>query len=396
VRRRASLAALVAAAMPSTPVQARVWQVGPDHRLQDAVARARAGDIIELSPGAHHAQTAVITQQQLTLRVAAGAGGRPAGRAVLHADGAHAEGKAQLVIRGGDIRVQGLEFRGTRVPDGNGAGIRFERGQLSLVDCGFFDNEMGLLAANRPDASLAIERCDFGLAPHHQGLLHHLLYVGSMHRLSVRGCRFSGGWRGHLLKSRARRNHILCNQLIDGAAGEASYELDLPNGGLAWVVGNQFGQGVQPQNDALIAFGAEAHAHADSALFVAHNSFVNEAAAPATWVRYWPDRLPAAAEVQAKNNLMFGAAAPDGAVAGSGEGASALLPIGNVWRPLADLDRSAGDLLRLRRDAEPLPDVAPLEPRRGIALSPTHEVVRPYGLRPLPPRDHWRPGALQD
>jgi hypothetical protein len=48
---------------------------------------------------------------------------------VLHADGLHAEGKALVVVRGGRRpRVENIEFRGARVPHGNGAGIRFERG----------------------------------------------------------------------------------------------------------------------------------------------------------------------------------------------------------------------------------------------------------------------------
>ena len=46
-------------------------------------------------------------------------------------------------------RIENIEFRGVRVADRNGAGIRFETGRLHVLRCAFFDNENGLLAAQR-------------------------------------------------------------------------------------------------------------------------------------------------------------------------------------------------------------------------------------------------------
>ena len=376
-RRAGLLAGLAACALPA---RGRTLRVRVGDGLQEAVAAAQDGDTLELDAGDHRGQAAVITQRQLTLR------GR-AGRAVMHADGAHAEGKALLVIRGGAVRVEGIEFRGVRVPDGNGAGIRFERGQLDVHRCAFFDNEMGLLSANTAGAELAVIDCEFGQAPRHDGLLHHLLYVGTMHSLTLQGCRFSGGWRGHLVKSRAARNLIVCNQLVDGADGQASYELELPNGGLAWVLGNVLGQGPNPQNEALIAYHADRQGHTDNALFVAHNSFVNEAAAPAAFVRRWLDRLPAGSTIELRNNLYLGASV-DGSWGSSNDG--------NVLRPLADWDRAATPRVALHAGARPLPRTAPASVARGVPLMPSHEATFPVGMRALPARDAWRPGAFQD
>jgi hypothetical protein len=159
---------------------------------------------------------AVITQSRLTLR---GVGVRP----VLHAAGQNAEGKALIVVRGGDIRIENLEMRGARVASGNGAGIRLEGGRLQVERCAFFDNEMGLLTANRADIELTVHDCEFGEAPRHIGLLHHLLYVGRIGRFEIRGSRLQGGFRGHLIKSRARLNHIHANFAVDDETGEASY-----------------------------------------------------------------------------------------------------------------------------------------------------------------------------
>lgn len=326
MRRRSLLAAAVAApiAACSTHQEAvgtgRTLRVAPGDSLARAVAAARDGDTLALLAGVHAGQAAVITQGRLTLR---GEGGK----AVLLAAGAEAEGKALIVVRHGDVRIEDLEFRGTRVANGNGAGIRFEGGKLALRRCGFFDNEMGLLSANVADGELSIEDCEFGAAPRHAGLLHHLLYVGRMARLSLTGSRFSGGWRGHLVKSRAAVNHIRCNQLVDGATGGASYLVDLPNGGQCWLQGNVLAQGPGTQNVALVAWGAEAQAHPASHLVVTHNHFLNDAEAPAAFVRSWPERLPTDASLRLANNLFVGAAI---------DGSWGRPEDGNRWRPLTD------------------------------------------------------------
>lgn len=299
MKRRAGLAAVLSACV--APALARNLRVGPQQRLHEVVAAARDGDEIELDAGDHHGQTALVTQQRLVLR-------SRGPRTVLHADGAQVEGKALIVVRGGDVRIEGIDFRGVRVPSGNGCGIRFEQGRLAVRACGFFDNEMGLLTSNVAQAQLAVDDCDFGQAPRHQGQLHHLLYAGRIGSLQLTRSRFSGGYRGHLVKSRAAQSHIVCNQLLDGPAGEASYEIDLPNGGRAWVQGNVIGQGPQPQNMALVAFGAEGQPHADSRLLLAHNHFINDADGPAAFVRHWPERLPPDVDLRIENNLFVGPA----------------------------------------------------------------------------------------
>jgi hypothetical protein len=90
------------------------------------------------------------------------------------------------VVRNAEMLIENIEFRGARVPDGNGAGIRFERGHLRIVRCAFFDNEMGILTGNVADSVLEVEDSEFGQAPKHAGGLHHLLYAGTIARLSVR------------------------------------------------------------------------------------------------------------------------------------------------------------------------------------------------------------------
>ena len=130
------------------------------------------------------------------------------------------------------MRIEGFDFVGCAVPDGNGAGIRLEAGSLTLVDCGFRDNENGVLTSNDDSVELDVIDCDFGAVVWRRGVTHNL-YVGSIKRLSVTGSYFHHGLLGHLLKSRAAVNHILYNRLTDEIGGRASYELEFPNGGVA-------------------------------------------------------------------------------------------------------------------------------------------------------------------
>src|SRR5574343_1705821 len=245
--------------------------VGPGERvatISEAARLARDGEVIEIRPGTYRGEPAVWTQNNLTIR---GAGERP----VMLADGKSAEGKAIWVVRGGKVWIENIEFRGARVADLNGAGIRFEKGSLTVRGCAFFDNEMGILTASAPDLLEVIDS-EFGDAPRHKGSLHHLLYVGTIGKFILRGSRFSNGYLGHLVKSRARENHILYNMLVDGAGGQASYELEFPNGGIAYVIGNTIGQSAGTDNPSIVAYGAEGPRWPENALYFAHNTLIND------------------------------------------------------------------------------------------------------------------------
>lgn len=283
--------------------------------LAEGLRIAGPGDTLALTAGEYAGAVGVVTQPGLRLV------GLDAG-ATLHADGAHAEGKALLVVRAPGVHIENITLRGARVPAGNGAGIRFESGSLTLTNCRFLDNEMGLLSAGRPDMALAIHRCAFGDAPRHDsGMLHHLLYVGAIGSCVVMHSRFFNGWRGHLLKSRARANRILWNEFVDGPDGAASYELEFPAGGDNLVQGNRIEQSAASQNAALLSMGAEGNGTQPGRLLLRDNHFVNhgadDAERPARFVHLWPERLAAPLEVDATGNRFDGPGLvglpPDGA-----------------------------------------------------------------------------------
>lgn len=356
--------------------------VGPLEKISsitEAARRARDGDIIEIHPGDYRGQVAVWTQNRLVLR---GVGERP----VMSADGQDAEGKAIWVIRGGQVRVENIEFRGARVASGNGAGIRFERGHLVVERCAFIDNEMGILTANSPDMTLEVSASEFAAAPHTPGDLHHLLYVGAIGRFVLSGSRFEQGYLGHLVKSRARENDVRYNLLVDGKAGRASYELEFPNGGVAYVVGNVIGQSAASENPVLVTYGAEGPRWPENALFLAHNTLLNDFHAGA-YLKLWDEKFPDGIESWVINNLTVGYGDLFPPVQGRFEG--------NKTAPRRDLLDYGGLPLRLNTVSPLRGSVRIPGQARGVNLLPDAEFTFPVGKRPIHLINSLAPGAFQ-
>lgn len=309
----AGLLVLLSGAAPAATIA-----VSPGQGLAAALARAVDGDVIELAAGDYRGEVGVITHKRLTLR---GVGGRP----VLHAAGRSAEGKAIWVVRstpeGSDIRIENIEFRGARVADRNGAGIRFEQGRLHVLRCVFVDNENGILTTGFPEAELRIEDSDFSDAPAATPLPH-LLYVGAIGKLTVTGSRFRNGRDGHLIKSRALVSEIRQNVLVDGPGGAAAYELEFPNGGQVTVVGNRIGQGAGTSNPAIVSFGTEGYGQRALSFVFNDNTVINEAPRPAQFLRVRDAGRPF--EQRIVNNRFFGAGDLGPATAAQGNIAASL------------------------------------------------------------------------
>lgn len=366
---------------------AEVLRVGPDQtytRIADAAKAARDGDTVEILPGEYRGDVAVWTQHRLTIR---GSGERP----VLIADGKDAEGKAIWVIRNGDFHIANIEFRGARVADGNGAGIRLEGGRLEVVDAVFIDNQNGILTANHEDIELHVRDSLFAQAPRQQNPLPHLIYVGRIGHFSISGSRFHGGYYGHLIKSRARRSDIRYNLIYDGPGGEASYEIDLPNAGLAYLIGNLIGQSAATHNPVVVAYGAEGKAWPGSALYLSHNTLLSDYLPGAWFLRSWRDHLPPNTEVVGVNNLTVGLGAFTLAASGqfSGNWPALAFQLGGV--DILDFSVPADSLLR-RVSATA---AAGGGSGGGESLVPTAEFRLPIGTAPLAAPAHWVAGALQ-
>ena len=233
------------------------------HRIADAVAAARDGDVLLVQAGTYVNDLATVTHG-ITLQ---GVGGM----VKMVATVPPTNGKA-ILTTANDVTVDHFEFSGAKVADKNGAGIRYEAGNLTVTNSYFHDNENGLLAAADVQGTITIKNSEFG---HNGNGLTHNIYVGAVKRFTIQDSYIHDAVVGHEVKSRAL-NTAITGSRIQNNAGNASYEIDLPQGGNALIQGNVIQQGASTSNPVMIAFGEEGNLNPGSALAVRGNTLVND------------------------------------------------------------------------------------------------------------------------
>ncbi len=278
---------------------AAVLNVGPGQPFATpcaAIAAANDGDTIRIdAAGSYNGNVCAWSKNGLTL---IGVNGR----ARIDAAGQSSQGKAIWVIVGNDTTIENIELSGATVPDDNGAGIRQEGRNLIVRNVLFRNNQNGILANSVAGSTITIEYSEFADNGAGDGQSHNL-YVNAVDRLNFRYNWSHGARVGHLLKSRARENHILYNRLTGETGGTESYEINLPNGGLSFVIGNLVEQPATSQNGAMLDYLSEGGAHPESRLFVINNTFVNNRGAGTFMQVAAATPLP----IVARNNIFFGA-----------------------------------------------------------------------------------------
>jgi hypothetical protein len=235
-------------------------------RLQDAVNAIGGGTGTIRFASMRFADCAVQEAGDITYEAEA------PGQAVL--DGVACEGKAALVLRGRAARVEGLVFADIHVPDMNGAGIRLEHGNLAVSQSWFRDSEQGILTADDPAGTIAVDKSTFtrlGTCEGGGGCAHSL-YVGDYGALTVTRSRFEAGRGGHYVKTRSRRVAILNSSFDDSHGQGTNYMIDLSNGSAGVISGNWFVQGEDKENySAFIAVAAEGKANSSNGLTIEGN-----------------------------------------------------------------------------------------------------------------------------
>jgi hypothetical protein len=304
-------ATILAAVAMARAAHAGVLEVGPAKTYATpcaAVAAAKPNDVIQIAPGTY-TDTCSLAVAGITLR---GVGGRP--KIDLSGTDHPAQYKGIYVVDADGITIENLELFGAHVSDGNGsngAAIRIQAKDLTVRSCVIHDNQNGILGGTT--GKLTIEGSEFygngmGAGCTNGNGCTHNLYVANIDEL-----RFQHNWthdiatdtpdKGHLLKSRAKANYILYNHVI-GGSGFDSYEVNLPNGGLAVLVGNQIQKGKKAGNSVLFSWGEEGTSNPDKRVFVAYNTFVNDFGS-GTFIK-----LAAGGTLTARDNVFFGAGTP--------------------------------------------------------------------------------------
>ncbi len=262
-----------------------------------AAAAAQDGDTIELVDPVFRgdAAIAVFRANNLTIR-------GPAAHTTLDVSGTViGNQKGIFVIQGANTTVENVDFVGARVPDRNGAGIRQEGAGLTVRGCVFRDNQNGILAGDNAASDIVIEGSGFVANGVNGGGLAHNLYINHVRSLTMRGCYSTGVREGHMLKSRAFRSVILGSRFtLEG--GDGSAEMDFPEGGVIYVIGNVVQQSATSPNHAILWVGTEGRNPNQSVHFV-NNTLINDYMGSAQWFR-----LGAGFTVNSINNLFVGTA----------------------------------------------------------------------------------------
>jgi Right handed beta helix region len=268
-----SLYALIALTAAATPLFAqsgapfRIEESGKSfYRLDDAVASVGDGDAtILIAPGTYP-DCAIQRGGNIIYKATT------AGQVIF--DGGTCDGKATLVLAGLSATIEGVIFQNIRVADKNGAGIRLEKGDLTVNNSMFRNSEQGILSGNDPASQIKVDRTTFtGLGGCPGGQCSHSIYIGDFGLLTVTRSRFERGTGGHYVKSRSARVLIADNSFDDTKGTDTNYMIDLPAGSIGLITGNEFVQGPNKENhSAFIAVAAEAREHPTAGLQVENNS----------------------------------------------------------------------------------------------------------------------------
>ena len=179
-------------------------------------------------------------------------------------------GKA-ILITDTDVTIDHFSFSGATVNDGNGAGIRYQGGNLVVANSLFQNNQNGILGGAYPSGTVTIRNSEFDHNGAGDGYTHGI-YIGDIAALTIDGSYFHDAVVGHEIKSRAENTIIRNSRVEDGPNGSASYAIDLPNGGAVEISNSIVEKGPNSQNPVLISFGEEGNLHANSALSVLNDN----------------------------------------------------------------------------------------------------------------------------
>jgi hypothetical protein len=281
------------------PAAAETIMVGPGARIEDAVARARPGDVVEVYPQPfpenkpYTRVAVVIDRPRITIRgISQMKGQIPR----LSGEGGDYSGvgrvpRAIFQFNPGadDCVLEDMILFGAHNDTHNAAGVRVHQANrvtlrrltISGCDMGVMSNGDGTL---NTAAGLLIDSCEIHRNgdPSHPGFSHNL-YLGGTSAV-IRRCDIHSSVTGHNVKSRAHVTRVEFSRIHDSA----NRELDLVDaedtarpGSHAVLVGNVIAKKRDcPGNREVIHFGQDGGGEHDGTLHLVHNTIMTRFAAP--------------------------------------------------------------------------------------------------------------------
>ena len=342
--RTASAAPTNPAPPPPTPTggtpgtcTGRVLQVGPGRtytKPSQAAAEVQTNDCVYIDAGTYANDVArwPASAENVTIK---GLNGMVK---LTVTDGVVYGSKGIWVVDGANTTIENVEFScatsrtnndncsGILAGDENDAGIRLEAPGLTVRNCIFHDNDNGILGGpntSSPIGDVLIENSEFFRNGFGDGYSHNLYLNKNNASLTFRYNYSHGAIAGHNLKSRAAKNYLLYNRIMDETNGvtsctdpgtcSASAEVDLPCGGLGYIIGNLIEKGPNADSRDVIKFAAELSspscqqpADPTQELYAVNNTLVSDYSGSAYFIR----GFGAAPLLWAKNNIFWGNGTP--------------------------------------------------------------------------------------
>ena len=281
-----------------------ILTVGPGGEFQTiaaAVAASQDGDTIDVASGTY-TNDFLDFSDSITLQAVGG-------MVVINATVSPPDEKAIITEGATDanVTISGFELTGAAVSaaDGdNGAGIRYQGGNLTLTNDYIYDNQEGILAGTPAVAgtgTITISNSELADNGDGSGYTHNI-YVNNIALLQITDSLITGAVVGHEIKSRALDTVITDNVIADGPTGTASYSIDLPNGGDATITGNVIEKGPDSENASFIAYGEEGVTNPGADVTLSDNTFLNDLTSPpatAVW-------NPGSGDITFSNNAVYG------------------------------------------------------------------------------------------
>jgi hypothetical protein len=289
-------------------LHAATLNVGPTEQYKTpcaAFAVAQDGDTILIDPGTYTGDVCAFAQNNLTVE-----GTSATNRPIINGNGTVAQHKAIWVVSGSNFTVENVEMEGASVAakyGDNGAAIREQGVSWTVKNCYFHNNQDGILESNVAGSNILIEFSEFannGVGSGKYAGQEHNLYIGHAAQLTFQYNWSHDAIEGHLLKTRAAVNYILYNRLT-GQNGTESYEIDVPNGGTTYVIGNLIQQGTTTHNGAMLSYMEEGANSLNPGhdLYATSNTFVNQYTGSSIFLQIGSaDTTP----VLAQDNIFYG------------------------------------------------------------------------------------------
>lgn len=232
--------------------------------LADAIASAKSGAVIEVPRGDYD-----LTDQKIYRSVTLK--GSADGKTVLRSASVTEKGILVPLV-GVDLKVENITFAGARSWDRNGAGIRHEGRNLTVINCRFIGNEDGILSTGDKNGVITIERTLFRENGFGDGQSHGV-YVDGAAMVDVRDSKFVSTKIGHHLKSLTKKT-VVRGTTFDDGHGRGSYAIDASRGGELIAENNVFVQASDAENHSIINYDLTRGGSADG-LVIQGNKIIN-------------------------------------------------------------------------------------------------------------------------